>query len=109
MYKYAEIMNIIYVAFAIFAMCIIAKWISKLNFVQTFCDMISKNSYDIYLYHILLLQLLQWEIFSLTTKLTIKYEFLITCIVIYGVIIGLCYLKRIYDKKCNFVRKVDEK
>lgn len=98
-YEFAEIINIFYVALAIFVMYIIANKISKFNFIQSFCDIISKNSFNIFLYHILLLQILQWEIFSLTTKITLKYEFLLTCIIIYSVVIGACYLKSLYNKK----------
>lgn len=84
-------------------MWIISNLLSRFNLVQVFCDLISKNSYYIYLYHILLLQILQWEILSRIVNLTIKYEFLITSVTIYAVIIVFCFAKNAY---CKRIKKV---
>ena len=93
-YSGSALINIVYVTLAImiiFAICtLITKKSRKLNGLV---EVIDENSYYIYLYHILIMHLLQNEILSYF-NLSIRYRFMISVIFVYLIIIISCIIKR---------------
>ena len=93
-YGSSALINIVYVTLAImiiFAICtLITKKSGKLNKLVKIID---ENSYYIYLYHILIMHLLQNEILS-HFNLSIRYRFIISVIFVYLIIIISCIIKR---------------
>lgn len=62
-------------------------------------DLISHNSFGIYLYHVLLLQLIRWELLSEWPGLTVQQEFVITGILFFGGVFALCLIKKLLEKE----------
>ena len=93
-YRGAPLINIIYVIFAILVLYNSCAWITKkIKKEKILLERINQNSYLIYLYHILLLQILQNEIFCYL-NLSIKYQFIFSCMVIYCVIVIFSMAKK---------------
>ena len=93
-YGGSALINIVYVTLAImiiYSICtLITKKSGKLNGLV---EIIDENSYYIYLYHILIMHLLQNEILS-HSNLSIRYRFIISVIFVYLIIIISCIIKR---------------
>lgn len=98
----AETFNLIYVSCAVILLYGILGAVSgKLGKkLQSFINVIGSSSYYIYLYHILLLQLLQFEFFT-RVFVTAKINFLISFAVLYSVSIICAYLRYFVLKKIN--------
>jgi len=93
-YGCSALVNIIYVTLAIivmFAICTLLS--SKSKKLNESVESIDKNSYYIYLYHILIMHLIQNEIL-IHFNLTIRYRFIISVIFVYLIIIISCFIKR---------------
>lgn len=93
-YGCSALVNIIYVTLAIivmFAICTLLS--SKSKKLNESVESIDKNSYYIYLYHILIMHLIQNEILT-HFNLTIRYRFIISVIFVYLSIIISCFIKR---------------
>ena len=93
-YGGSALINIVYVTLAImiiYSICtLITKKSGKLN---KLVEIIDENSYYIYLYHILIMHLLQNEILS-HFNLSIRYRFIISVIFVYLIILISCVIKR---------------
>lgn len=97
-YKISAIINIIYVISATIALYNGCKLCYKTSKLDNLVNPINKDSYYIYLYHSLIIFILQNEIFT-KYYLTIKYKFIISTIVLYSMIFICCYLKNWIIKK----------
>ena len=83
-YSYAGIIYIIYVTCAISAIYTIATICGeKLSLINRISSAISYASYDIYLYHILVMAILQYDVF-LRISLTAKEQLLVIFVTVYG-------------------------
>lgn len=93
-YRSAPILNIIYVILAIlilYSSCILIK--GNNNKLNNLIEIINKNSYYIYLYHILIIFLLQNEVYY-HFNLSIRYRFIISVVVVYLFILAFCMIKK---------------
>lgn len=92
-FQNAEIITMIYVTLAtVFAFSFSNFIADKINKIYPTISAISDNAFYIYLYHIILIQILQWEV-SPRLGLTPKKELLLTFAVTYGVIVFESILK----------------
>ena len=90
----APLINIIYVTLATFVLYNVCIWIEKKTKKKNLLlESINQNSYFIYLYHILILQLLQNEIFCYF-NLSIRYQFILSLVATYSVIIVFAVFKK---------------
>ena len=93
-YSYAASMNIAYVAFAASAIyCIFSRFSDRYQALDGFAQTMGKVSYNVYLYHILVMLILQHNIFP-HFYLTIKYRFAISFIIVYSLILAYGYLNK---------------
>lgn len=96
-YNFAEIVNIIYSILAIiilFFAGIRAKMtIQKKEKVERFVEKLNKQSLYIYLYHVLILQILQFEILPKVTFLTPGMELIVTTVIMYSLSIMYSYMR----------------
>lgn len=96
-YKYCEIGQALYVALAtilIYNLCIKIdnKEINKIvKFVEP-------HTFYIFLYHILIMNIMQFVIYP-HFNLSVKYQFCISSIVVFGTIFIYCWLKNLLKKK----------
>ena len=93
-YRYAEIANIIYVTFSIISIygaCI--RLSEKYNYINRCAKMLGSISYNVYLYHILVIFMLEYDVFS-RFSLSVKAEFASSFIVIYSLIFIYGFLNR---------------
>lgn len=92
-YRYAEIVNMVYVTFSIIVMYSSFIKLGKNNVIYKFADIISNSSYNIYLYHIMIIFILQYDIFP-RFDLSIRNEFAISFFVVYSLIILYSFLQK---------------
>lgn len=98
-YRFAETVNTVYVTFAIvmlYGICI--KLCAKSNLIYKFADAVSDASYDIYLYHILIIFLLQYDVYP-NFSLSIKDMFALSLTIVYSLI--FTYIALRYKIKCQ--------
>lgn len=83
-YEYEGIGGIVYSITAIAAIYYICLKISDhLDPIHKFASAVSSTSYYIYLYHILLIFILQYDVYP-RFSLSVSEEFLISCVVVFG-------------------------
>ena len=98
-YLSSGLINIIYVTLAILVLYSICTIIYNNKEKQSkFIEIINADAYYIYLYHILLMHILQNEILCYF-NLSIGHRFAISVIVVYFVIISICLLKNKVKKE----------
>ena len=96
-YKYSGVGQVLYVSFAcvvIYNLClknkseILGKWIYFVN----------PHTFYIFLYHILVMNILQFVIYP-HFNLSIKYQFILSFVIIYSVIFAYCWIRNQVKKK----------
>jgi len=98
-YRYAEIMKLIYVTFAIVALYGLFIFLAGKSPLTVRCSGgIGKASYDIYLYHILAISWLQYDVFPYH-NLAPKWQLIITLAVVYGLAFIYSFIRSILSKK----------
>ncbi len=93
-YSYAEIVNIIYVTFSImtiYGVCI--RLSGKYDFINKYAKMLGNISYNVYLYHILVIFFLEYDVFPYF-DLSVKERFVISFIFVYSLIFIYGFLSR---------------
>lgn len=99
MYHYASLANIIYVFFSIVVIYGTCLWISeKGKCIFNISQAISKVSYNVYLYHILVMFVMQYEVLSRIDVAPPAY-FAASFVVVYGLIFIYSWLKSGVEKK----------
>lgn len=94
-YSLAPVVHIIYVSSATAAIyCIFSRLSARLEAINGFFESFGNVSYNVYLYHLLVMLILQHDIFP-NFYLTIKDKFAISFVVVYSLIFAYAYL----DKK----------
>lgn len=86
-YSFANAATVLYDVIAIcaiYTLCIIAS--QKWKFISTLTKPLSKVSFSVYLYHMLPIIVLQYDIFP-RFALSPRQQFLISCVVIYGMVL----------------------
>ncbi len=97
-YKYAEIVNLLYVAFSIVTMYKIFEKMSQFASVCSIANDLSKVSFSVYLYHILIIFILQYDVF-IRFNLSEKYKFLISFAAVYALVFAYSFvMKKIKNK-----------
>lgn len=89
-YPYANLVNVAYVTTAIIAIYYTCMGIKK-NFVYSFSKAISGVSYNVYLYHILVLSVLWYDFFP-NFNLSVRDEFLVSTAIVNVLIILYGYI-----------------
>ncbi len=93
-YNYASIANIVYVFFSIVFIYSSCLWISdKSKLLSGVSQAISNVSYNVYLYHILVMFVLQYEVLNRIDVAPPAY-FMTSLVVVYGLIFLYSYLHR---------------
>ena len=100
-YQYAHIVNLIYVTFAVIALYGICIYLcEKCDAIYRLSAVLSAVSYDVYLYHVLPIAVLQYDIFP-RLDLTVKSEFAVSSVVVFSVIFMYAFLKKMFNRGKN--------
>ncbi len=92
MYKWYGAVNILYVTLSIVALISIFAWISRLDVIYKLARILDSASYDIYLYHLLPVTFIQAYV-TPRLELSIREQFIISFVAIYGLVFAYAYLK----------------
>ena len=93
-YRTFHVINIIYVTLAIFAFYGLSEeFLSRFEHIISVSRIISDCSYSIYLYHLLVIFILQYDILP-RYSLSVKWNFFLTTSVVYSVIAIYCMIIR---------------
>lgn len=92
MYKWFGIVNVLYVTLSIMALISIFAWISKSDVIDSLARALDGASYDIYLYHLLPVTFIQSYV-TPRLGLSIREQFILSFVVIYGLAFAYAYLK----------------
>ncbi|MBE7035473.1 MAG: acyltransferase [Ruminococcaceae bacterium] len=90
-YGCAELVNMVYVLLsmvAIFRLCAVCK---RFDFIRKAASRLNAQSYNIYLYHCLILSVVRYELFP-KLCLAPKYEFLLLCALLAGAVTIYCLI-----------------
>ena len=96
-YKYSGIGQVLYVSFAcvvIYNLCL--KNRSKR--IEKLVDFVNPHTFYIFLYHIFVMNILQFVIYP-RFNLSIKYQFLLSFVIVYTTIFAYCWLRNLIKKK----------
>lgn len=96
-YSLVNIVNIIYVAAAIVMLYGVFTFLAKIPLVHNISRSLGKVSYNVYLYHILVISILQYDVF-VTADFLPKDKFLITFAVVYGLTFLYAFLNEAIRK-----------
>lgn len=97
-YNCAGIVNVLYIVLAIAAIYGICVKLEKKGANHDLIRKLSDASYTIYLYHGLLIFILQYEVFA-RVGLSVKAEFIISCAALYGLIFAYVLLRSKIKRK----------
>lgn len=97
-YRYGEIVNIIYVTSSIMALFGLCSALERFGYIRKIAGIVSANSYNIYLYHCLGISIIRYELLA-ELNLSMKYEFLLMSAIIFGGIGVYCFLKNRFARK----------
>lgn len=98
-YRWASIVNILYVVLSIVVIYGASMWISeKAKFIFNASKAVGDVSYNVYLYHILIMQILQYDILAGKDIAPATYFWILSCVV-YGAIVVYTVLNYIIKRK----------
>ncbi len=93
-YRYASMVNLVYVVFSIITIYEICIWLSeKYHKLHSFSHRFGSISYDVYLYHILVIFTLQHYVFP-HFNLSVKGKFIVSSVVVFSLIFLYYSLKK---------------
>ena len=98
-YKLSNIGQLLYVSLAIIILYNICTKINNKK-VEYFVNIINPHTFNIFLYHVLIINIMQFAIYP-HFNLSIKYQFLISTFIIFTSVITYCYIANIFNTKKN--------
>ncbi|MBE7048852.1 MAG: acyltransferase [Ruminococcaceae bacterium] len=99
-YHFAEIVNIVYVLLSILVLLFVSRCCRNVSLLQEAATVMSNTSYQIYLYHCLVISFLRYDILA-RFHLSVRYEFLCVSIMLVCTIALYCVLGNYMKNKKN--------
>lgn len=96
-YKYSGIGQVLYVSLAcvvIYNLCLK----NKNEKIEKWIDFVNPHTFYIFLYHILIMNILQFVIYP-RFNLSIKYQFIMSFVIVYFIIFIYCWIRNLKKKK----------
>ena len=100
-YKLSSIGQVLYVALAIAIIYCLSKKINNKK-IDKIVDLINPHTFNIFLYHILVMNGIQFCIYS-NVNLSVKYKFVINCVIVIGGMFGYCLLRKLMKKNVKLL------
>ena len=90
-YRYSGVGQVLYVSFAnvvIYNLCLK----NKSELLEKWIDFVNPHTFYIFLYHILIMNILKFDIYP-HFNLSIKYQFILSFVIVYTVIFAYCWIR----------------